>query len=93
MPSENPVRVIEKYMIGGIQVAKIFATSYCRSEQSFMTCTYHGQVNPTTGEPSGLGLAINTEGQLYEGYFVDGTLKHPQLITYYNGNAALQMQT
>ena len=58
-----------------------------------MTCTYHGQVNPTTGEPNGLGLAINTEGQLYEGFFVDGTLKHPQLITYYNGNAALQMQT
>jgi len=38
-------------------------------------------------------MAINSEGHLYEGVFDQGELKTPQIITYYNGNGSIQLQT
>ena len=63
----------------------------CRSEQMFCMCNYHGQVDANTGKPHGIGMAINSEGHLYEGVFEFGELKSPQIITYYNGNGSIQM--
>ena len=44
-------------------------------------CTYHGQVDPTTRKPNGVGIAITELGHIHEGYFEQGQKKYPYLQT------------
>ena len=43
-------------------------------------CHYHGQANADQA-PSGLGLAMNQNGDIYEGYFENGAIKKPYDIS------------
>jgi len=49
-------------------------------------CTYQGQVNSTTKRPSGLGMAVDTQGCVYEGFYTDGALHFPRIQIQPNGS-------
>jgi len=55
--------------------------------------SYHGQVDPETRMPDGLGLLVYEGGNILEGSFKQGKISYPQLKTLVNGSATAELKT
>jgi len=54
---------------------------------------YYGQLNESTQQANGIGLAINSEGEILEGMFKNGSLAIPYLHIKHNGEYTLVLET
>ena len=48
-------------------------------------CNYFGQIDPNTGKPEGIGMAVAQDGRIFEGGFKDGERSPLCVHTWPNG--------
>ena len=70
--TQNPYKTFST--LGRISIDKILGI-----------CDYYGEVDHKAERPHGLGLAVDTDGDIYEGLFRNGGISEPRLEFYENG--------
>ena len=56
-------------------------------------CNYYGEIDENTNKPNGLGLAVDNDGDIYEGIFKNGAISEPRLEFYENGYTYAYLNT